>query len=146
MHPYLPHLLVEIKAAHKNEEPELHQSEVNLEDHFREIERMISGDAERNLSYYCGLLLEDFPPGKLFTEDEKWQVCQAFEKMLHSWGADISLPDALPIDNRYQLMVDLLEKEFTAIQFGLFVFDFCTGYAPDCKLGKFCTCLENWKD
>jgi hypothetical protein len=146
MHPYLPHLISEIKAAHKKEEPELHLSEDNLEEHFLEIERMISGDAAHTLSYFCGLLSEDFPPGNLFTGEEKWQLCRAFEEMLRSWGADVSLPEVLPIDNRYELIVGLLERHFTPFQFGTLVFDFCTGYDPDCELGKYCPCLGSWNN
>jgi hypothetical protein len=88
MHPYLPHLLQDIRKAHRNI-PSPGATEAPGTDehdgHLREIDHWISGDAEHTLGYYCGLRPEDFPPGLQFAEGEIQRVCQAFEKMLVSW-------------------------------------------------------------
>lgn len=146
MNPYLPHLLADIKAAHNNDEAEPKEQSESLEDHFAEIERMVSGDGEQTLGYFCGLKTADFPPSEHLTEEEINKVCNAFENMLHTWGGDVDLPDNLPLNKRYELMVSLLNHGFTPIKFGFCVFDFCTGYAPDCELGSYCPCLEHWND
>ncbi|WP_200976500.1 hypothetical protein [Echinicola sp. 20G] len=88
----------------------------------------------------------DFPPGQQFTEVEIRQVFRAFEKMLGLWNVVLDLPDALPVDRRYDLMVALLDQEFAPMNSGMFVFDFCSGYAPGCELGEYCNCLKSWKE
>jgi len=142
MHPYLPHLLADIKAGHNYENAEPEDTSDDLENQLREVDRLVSGDGEQTLSYFCRLSAEDFPPGNLFTDEEKLQVCKAFIKMLHSWGADIAFPDPLPIQNRYDLIIGLLDKEFMPLKYGVYVYDFCTGSASDCELGEYCPCLK----
>jgi hypothetical protein len=115
-----------------------------LDEHFRDIERYISGDSEHTLQYYCGLNPCDFPPVDEFSEKEIIQLCHAFEEMLSSWNASIDWPDNLPWDKRYLMTVALLDHEFTPLNNGMIVFDFCTGYAPECELGEYCKCLEYW--
>jgi hypothetical protein len=146
MHIYLPHLLADIKAAHKEENLDEYSPPQSMEEHFAEIDRWISGDSEHTLSYFCGLVSADFPPAEQFSKDEKQQVCLTFEEMLASWGGSIDWPSNIPWDFRYQLTVGLLDKNFSTFNFGMFVFDFCTGYAPGCDLEKYCKCLEFWKD
>lgn len=149
MHPYLLHLLQDIHEAHRDipsprttESPGAEENDT----HLREIDRWISRDAEHTLGYYCGLHPEDFPPRLQFAEGEIQRVCQAFEKMLVSWGIALDIPRALPLGKRYELMVGLLDETFTPVTIGTFVFDFCTGYAPGCALKEHCRCLEYWKD
>lgn len=146
MNPYLPHLLADVKAAHNDDLEEPKEESQSLEEHFAEIDRFVSGDAERTLGYFCGLKSADFPPPEQFNEKEINKVCSAFKSMLGTWGVDINLPDNLPFNMRYELMVALINRGFTPLKFRFFVFDFCTGYAPDCELGSYCPCLEVWND
>lgn len=139
--PYFEMLIEEIQKA-KREKTILENSHDALETQFIEIERYISGDAEQTLSYYCGLDKNAFPPADYFTAIELREVCQHFEEMLETWGAFADIPDEVPIARKYDLLKNLLDDEFTPFTMGRLVFDFCTGYAPDCKLGKYCRCLE----
>ncbi|MGF1638834.1 MAG: hypothetical protein ACFCUU_17295 [Cyclobacteriaceae bacterium] len=136
MHPYLPHLLADILAAHNRNVRNPEPPQKDLEEHFREIDEWISGDSEHTLSYYCGLEPKDFPPFEQLSEKDIKQVCHAFENMLASWNVSINWPEKLPWKKRYEMTVALLDREFTPMNAGMYVFDFCTGYAPDCDLGN----------
>lgn len=144
MHPYLKHLLADIKAAHQIEDSSPENPQEDLDQHFRDIERYISGDSEQTLQYYCGLNPGDFPPAEEFSEEDIIQLCQAFEAMLSTWNASVDWPENIPWDKRYTMTVALLGHEFTYFNSGMTVFDFCTGYAPECELGEYCKCLEYW--
>lgn len=145
MQPYLEYLLAGIKAAHQRIDRNSEYPQEGLDEHFRDIERFISGDSEHTLQYYCGLNSGDFPPVEQFSENEIKQLCHGFEEMLASWNVNVDWPEKLPWDKRYALTVALLDREFTPLNTGMFVFDFCTGYAPECELGEYCRCLEYWK-
>lgn len=144
MQSYFSHLLTDIRAAHRSESPEEKSGHESIEEHFRDIDRWISGDTEHTLGYYCSLEAEAFPPHDQLREEEIQKICGAFTAMLHSWGFYVDLPDELPLHRKYKLMIGLLDHECTPINSGMFVFDFCTGYAPGCELKEFCPCLEIW--
>lgn len=143
---YLIHLLADIRAAHRADSPKEKSKHDSIEKNFQEIDRWNSGDAQQTLGYYCGLKAEAFPPHNQLSGEEVKKICDAFTAMLNSWGFDIDLPDEFPLQRKYQLMIELLDHECTPFNTGRFVFDFCTGYAPDCKLKEFCPCLEFWNN
>lgn len=142
MHPYLTHLLVDIQKGHKQENNAPNQASDDLEDHFKEIDKWISGDGEQTLSYFCGLKKEDFPPYEQFSEEEVQQVCEAFEEMMGSYGVTVAWPENFPWDRRYPLTVNFLDRAITPMNFGMFCIDFCTGNSEGCELGEYCSCLE----
>lgn len=146
MKSYISHLLSDIWEAQRADSPKEKSESESLEDHFGDIDRWISGDAEHTLGYFCGLKAEAFPPHDQLSDEEVSNVCDALTVMLRTWGADIDLPDELPPQRKYELMVGLLDHGFTPFDSGTFVFDFCTGYAPDCELKEFCSCLEFWNE
>ena len=147
MHPYLSHLLEDIKLAYREkiqasaiaQKP---TEELKTEMYFDEIERYVSGDDEQTFGYYCGLGSEIFPPAAQFNEPEKEQVCTALENMFSSWNLQVCLPDNLPIDFRYELMVRTFDEPFTPFTTGVLVRDFCTGDPEGCDLGRYCPCLK----
>ncbi|MEX0721102.1 MAG: hypothetical protein WD059_10570 [Balneolaceae bacterium] len=143
---YLTHLLSDIRAAHRTDSPKEKSEPESLEDHFRDVDRWISGDAEHTLGYYCGLEAKAFPRYDQLSDEEVRKVCDAFTAMLDTWRVDLDLPDELPLHRKYELMVGLLDHAFTPFNSGSFVFDFCTGYAPGCELKEFCGCLEFWEE
>lgn len=145
MDSYLTHLLSDIQAAQRADSPKETFGHDSLKDHFRDVDRWISGDAEHSLGYYCGLEAEVFPPYDQLNDEEVSEICNAFTTMLATWHVDLNLPDELPLHRKYELIVRLLDHEFTPFNTGMFVFDFCTGYAPDCELKEFCRCLEFWE-
>ena len=147
MHPYLPHLLEDIANAHRTDVPKIPEQEQGFTDYFAEVERYLSGEnSEHTFGYYCGLAPEDFPPSQIFSEEEIKKLFNAFGRMMHSWNAGISIPEKVPFSHRYQLMVLTLTKGFTVLNTGFVEFDFCSGYAPDCELGKYCSCREFWDE
>src|SRR5690554_8074376 len=90
MHPYLPHLLEDIKLAYREKSKASDKSPKPTEDlrtelYFDEIERYVSGDDELTFGYYCLLGSEVFPPADQFDESEQEQVCTALENMFSSW-------------------------------------------------------------
>ncbi|MDQ3683525.1 MAG: hypothetical protein M3352_10725 [Bacteroidota bacterium] len=146
MHPYLPHLLADIAAAHRNEIPESGRPQT-IEEHFEEVERWIEeGDEElpHTFGYYCGLDAINFPPPEQLTHVEMKQVMTAFGHMMFSWNQGIDLPETLPIPIAYKMTVDTLNTKTTIVNSGMMSFDFCTGYAPDCIFKEYCPCLGIW--
>lgn len=146
MHPYIPFLLDDIKAAHRLDNPGPSEMAESFEDHIAQVEAYLNNTPEHTFGYYCGLKKEDFPPADQLTDEEMQLVNNAFEEMMSSWNLDISLPDNIPVPFAYQLIVDVLNKETMIVNSGWYIFDFCTGYAPDCELKAYCPCLKIWED
>lgn len=147
MHPYLSHLLEDIKLAYREKtQPsataQQSTEELETEMYFEEIERYVSGDNEQTFGYYCGLESEIFPPADQFNELEREEVCTALENMFSSWNLEVSLPDNVPLAFRYELMVRVFDLPFTPFTTGVLVMDFCTGDSEGCNLGKYCPCLH----
>ena len=147
MHPYLPHLIADIKAAQRNEDPYEMPRPQTIEEHFEEIDRWVSGEEpDHTFGYYCGLEAVNFPPPEQFTDEEITLVCNAFEDLLFTWNSGTEFPEKLPIALRYKFMVNILDEGFTPVNSGSMTFDFCSGYAPDCIFKEYCSCLEMWND
>jgi hypothetical protein len=145
VHPYIPHLLSDIKAAHRLEQAAETSFSQSFEEEMEEIERYISGDGEQPLSYFTGLKKETFPPAELLNEKDMEAVLNSFDEMLETWNIIIDYPEAMPVKERYCFLIwHVLENEVTPVSFGNVHFDFCTGYAPDCAWGQYCSCLEYW--
>ena len=146
MKSYLSHLISDVRAACRAESKKDKSGQESLEDHFKDIDHWVSGNAEQTLGYFTGLEKDAFPPYNQLSDDEVKKVCDAFTAMLNSWNVGLDIPDDLPLDRQYELMVGLLDHEFTPFHSGMFIFDFCTGYAPGCELKEYCPCLEIWEE
>lgn len=149
MHPYVPYLLEDIVNAVRPETVYVKTaSETIEEDDLEALENWVCGDTpEHTLGYYCGLSKEQFPPVDQLSVEDIQMVFQAFERMLYSWNAEISLPDSLPWNLRYQFLVKTLDEGLPLIGGGDFImFDFCSGYAPGCPFGQHCSCREYWEE
>ena len=145
MHPYLPHLLADITAAHRPETKRDPGKRMSFEEEMEEIERWVEGEeAEHTFGYYCGLEAVNFPPARTLTVREMKQVLRAFQKMMFSWNAGIDLPASLPIDIAYSMTVDTLNTPTTIVNSGCMHFDFCSGDAPGCIFKEYCPCLKIW--
>lgn len=164
MHPYIPYLLSDIANAHRknipseighedsyhpcnpNEGLEEEFREDALDEHFKEIEAWLNRDeAEHTFGYYCGMETIDFPPSEQLTEEEMKLVCEAFSKMMFSWNITIDLPEDLPVDRAYKMIVETLNTKTTIVSQGFIGFDYCTGDPTECELKEYCSCLKlNW--
>ena len=146
MHPYIPHLLDDIVKAQRKEinpfEPPLPKS---FEEEMEDIERWCEGEEpEHTFGYHCGLQPENFPPPEQLTIKDIKLVNKAFQQMMFTWNISISLPKKMPPKVAYTFIVDSLNEKVDIVNTGFIGIDFCTGYAPDCKLKEFCPCLEIW--
>lgn len=149
MHPYIPHLLTDIESAGRPDGPlEAAATSESFEEEMETIERWVSRDNEprHTFGYYCGLQSHDFPPAEQLTEKEISLVCKAFEHLLFTWNSGIDLPDKLPLALRYQFMINTLDEGFTLVNSGFMEFDYCSGSAPDCVFGEYCSCLSYWNN
>lgn len=151
MHPYLPFLLEDIKAAHCTENVEDDQliSEVSGTESLLNIlskELLLAQDYSVPFSDYCGLASEQFPPVDQLDSQDIEKVCQAMEAMLSSWHAVLDYPDTMSLTLQYRLLVRILDEDFTPNGEGLWCFDFCSGYPPDCCLKDQCSCRKDWDD
>ncbi|MBW7941321.1 MAG: hypothetical protein H3C64_02750 [Candidatus Kuenenia stuttgartiensis] len=146
MHPYLPHLLSDIAAAHRADISEETPPQT-IEEHFEEIDRWIAGEEPaHSFGYYCGLDPENFPPAEQLTDEEMTLVRRAFEKMMYSWNMAIDLPEKLPVAFAYTMIVNSLNEKTDIMNSGQMHLDFCTGYAPDRVFKEYCPCLKFWND
>lgn len=146
MHPYLPHLLADIAAAYRKDNPEPGPPQT-IEEHFEEVERWMEGEEPaHNFGYYCGLESINFPPPEQLTDEEMKRILEAFNQMMFSWNLNIDLPERLPLTIAYKMTMETLDSKTEIVNSGHMSFDFCTGYAPDCIFKEYCPCLEIWNN
>ena len=146
MHPYVPHLLSDITAAHRAK-PSLPVFAKTFEEEMEDIERWVAGEEETHtLGYHCGLAEEDFPPAGQLTDEDLLLVYEALKKMFYSYNIGIELPNELPAPMKYGLTVGTLNEKTAIPDTGVMHFDFCTGYPPDCGLKEYCPCLKIWNE
>lgn len=149
MHPYIPHLLEDLKNAHREDERIEEGSPLgdDLENHFEEMERWLDADEPPNtFGHYCKLKAEDFPPPEQLSISDMKYVSTAFKKMAYTWNVDIHFPENLPIPIAYKMLVELLDTKTIIMRSGFINFDFCNGDPSDCVFKEYCSCLEHWKD
>ncbi len=145
MHPYLPHLLSDIAAAHRTEITAEDKPPLTCEEEMEEKENWLEGkEPDHSFGYYCGLDAINFPPPEQLNDAEIKEVLKAFEKMMFTWNLDISLPELLPLPIAYTMTLDTLNTKTDIVNSGMMGFDFCTGYAPNCIFKDYCPCLEIW--
>lgn len=143
MHPYLPHLLRDIAAAHRTELPEPVRPKT-FEEEMEEVERWLEGEEPLyNFGYYCGLQVEQFPPPEQLTNDEINLICKAFRQMMLTWNLCADLPEKLPLSRFYTLLISTLNLKTDIVCSGFMTFEFCQYYPPDCILKEYCTCRED---
>lgn len=144
MHPYLPHLLSDIKDAERTGKNNAEIPEpTSFEEEMEAIEQWVSGVGEQALSYFTRLKKENFPPGEQLSQEEMNSVVKAFDRMLKTWNIHIDYPGNMPTDARYKfLRNNILEERVAPVNSGSVHLDFCTGYAPDCQWGEYCSCRK----
>jgi hypothetical protein len=148
MEKYVFQLMESIKKAHRpvpagNFPPRV----ISFEEEMEAVEKWASGDDRPpSLGYKCGLTPEQFPPPDKLTEDQMVSISYAFQEMLETWNLRADFPSNLPVSRAYPLLITILEKEAWYLPGGALVFDFCTGYAPDCEMKEYCPCLKYWNE
>lgn len=144
MHPYIPHLLADITAAHRTEAPEPVFPKT-VEEELEDMERWLEGEEPAHtFGYYCGLSIEQFPPAAQLTKKEMKLVCKAFKQMMFSWNFSADLPKTLPPNLHYEFLISTLNKKTDIVNSGFITFEFCSCYPPDCVFKEYCTCRKFW--
>ena len=147
MHPYIPHLLTDISAAHCKEIPLKDKAPQSFEEEMEEIEKWLEGEEpDHTFGYYCGLDAINFPPAEQLKDSEIKIILKAFNTMMFTWNLDIDLPEQLPLQIAYTMTVDTLNTKTAIVSSGIMSFDFCSGYAPDCIFKAYCPCLKIWNN
>lgn len=144
MHPYIKHLLEDIKKAEKGENDSLGYSKpTTFEEEMEELERYVSGEDEKPLSTFTGLNKENFPPSSQLKEEEMEIILKSYDQMLASWNTQIDWQKNMTVKARYDFLLRVvLNSKSTPLNFGMMHLDFCTGYAPDCVWGEYCHCKK----
>lgn len=149
MESYISYLVSDIQNAHRPVVTGIKkEKQLSFEDEMEIVEKWATQAADEppTLGRQSGLSVEQFPPAEKLTGEEFLQVTSAFHEMLASWHVHADIPEAVPVAFAYNLLINLLNKTVWFFPGGMYHFDFCTGFAPDCELKEFCPCLEIWKD
>jgi len=148
MQSYINHLLADITEACREQQPETYSGIAGendleaIERYFEEVERWLENEPEHDFSYYCGLLIEQFPPAEQLTDEQMEAVSLAFEKLLFTWNIGVEMPEKLPVSRKYSLLVSILEKKVAIVENGFETIEFCSYDPPSCPFDEWCTCKE----
>ena len=148
MQSYINHLLSDITEACREEQQEAYSSASGendveaIERYFEEVERWLEHEPEHDFSYYCGLQKEQFPPAEKLTNEQLEAVSIAFEKLLFTWNIGVEMPDKLPVSQKYNLLISVLERKVAIVENGFETIEFCSYDPPSCPFNEWCTCKE----
>jgi len=147
MKTYISQLISDILNAQMAPLTTAEKEKISFEEEMEAIENYAEG---RNippiLGIQCGLTPDQFPPGDQLEEDEIRQIIDAFSQMLQTRNMSVDMPKRVPVRIAYPIIINLLNEEAWYFPTGTYHFDFCTGYAPDCELGEYCSCKEIWDE
>lgn len=147
MEAYVKHLLTDIQEAERPEQPGLQYVYPEIwGESPEEEERWPESEPTHAFSYYCGLGTEQFPPIHLLSSLQMDTICEAFSKMMFTWNLDTDIPDNVPINIRYQLLISTLDIKTEISNSNLMTFELCSADPPSCPLGDYCVCKEFLKD
>ena len=144
MEKYIIQLLEDILAAHQVEKAREDKSSAGIEAHFEDVEKYLSGDYEQKLGNLVDMFKEQFPPAEKLTQRQMKRVSVALEKMFWSYSIYTDLPEKLPIDIAYPLLVSVLDREvYIGEGDGMIGLEFCSYVRTECPFGeKFCSCKD----
>ncbi len=60
---------------------------------------------------------------------------------MFTWNLDADFPETLPVAIAYAMLVNTLNEKTNIPKSGFMSFDYCTGYAPDCRFKEYCSSL-----
>src|SRR5690606_41725631 len=120
MHPYIKHLIDDIRNAAKKESNCQNSPEPKaFEEEMGDIERYIHGEDEIPLSQLTALNEADFPPANQLTDEAMRLVLAAFDKMLFTWNTAVDWRENMPVADRYNFLLNfILDHEIVPVSFG----------------------------
>jgi hypothetical protein len=145
MQRYIDQLIEDLLAKHKPETPpELSflKEEDELEAHFEDVEKYLSGNFDQRIGDVLGLFAEQFPPVHRLTTDQMRQVSDAYAALLLSWNISAEMPEALPVEMAYELWVSTLDMDTFLPEDGFVTLEFCHYEPSECPFGPWCLCQE----
>ncbi len=101
-------------------------------------------EAHTTFGERCGLIPEAFPPADRLSPNQLERLCIAMKALYRSWRLDLLLPEALPAEAVYPVLVGVLERKLPLVTRGWVVVDFCE--QGGCPFGKHCFCREEEMD
>lgn len=145
MHPYCKHLLNDIAQAHRINSMRGVEPPTPFAEAMEEAEQWEQcSRRQKTFGECCGLQAGNFPPPGHLTTSEMRVINEAFLQMMATYNLDPCLPQNLPPQRAYSLLVNLLNEKMFLPPYGPARFDYCTGYPPDCIFEAYCKCLSVW--
>lgn len=143
MQKYITQLIDDIRRAHGKTGQ--HQSEFNL-DHSLPDDFQCESEDVFPFKDFCGLSLEQFPPGQMLTEEQKEALCSAFEEMMYSYNLELVLPEELPTSVQYPLLSEMLDKKVPKVEDSLHCVELCQLDPNSCAFGSYCDCKNLFQE
>jgi hypothetical protein len=144
MHPYIPHLLEDITATHRQEKYKAREPEPAVTNIMEVIANLTMAFEEpaHDIGYYSGLSAEQFPPPEQLKAKEMKLVCEALKKMMKSWNLRCILPKNLPPRLAYTTLIKALGRKIHPDSSFEVSFKYCAMNLTECEFQKYCDCLK----
>ncbi len=148
MEQYITQLIEDLLNAKRAEseeveEEENEEDEFDIEAHFAEVDRYVSGDGEEPLEEILGFEEVQFPPIEKLNDSQMKRVSEAFVECLFSWNITAEIPEDVPITLKYSLLVSTLKRQVYIQSYGFIHFEFCNYNVATCPFGiEFCQCKD----
>ncbi|MCB0608936.1 MAG: hypothetical protein KDD12_14580 [Lewinella sp.] len=144
MHPYFPHLLRDIQEASERREPQLPRKDEEILPPG--VEAWLAGEPLETMAEQFSLSREDFPPAIVWSEEELGRLVAALEQLWYKFHFIPEFPKNLPLTQRYDLLIEALERETPTMEYGFFHIEFCDFNPESCPFGHdYCSCLKSFK-
>ncbi|MCB0596105.1 MAG: hypothetical protein H6557_34740 [Lewinellaceae bacterium] len=135
---YLQYLHADIRQAMRSRE-ELEAAAPGPESWLAEARQLLIDDPKTTFGERCGLAPEAFPPAERLASTQLEHLAAALQALYRSWHLDLFLPECVPAEAAYPVLVNVLEKKLPIVTCGWVVVDFCEEGAA-CPFGKHCFC------
>jgi hypothetical protein len=144
MEQYINQLIEDIQNAQRPESEHVEEEkEFDIEAHFAEVDRFVSGEGEEPLGEILGFEEIQFPPIEKLNDNQMQRISEAFVECLFSWNITAEIPEEAPISLRYSLLVSTLKKQVYIQNSGFIHLEFCQYDVETCPFGnEFCQCKD----
>ncbi len=119
-------------------------SDFDLENHFNEVENYLEFDSESSPTFgkTIGLSIHQFPPAEKLNHQQMEALYSHFVDLLYSYKVTTDIPDPLPIEKKYSLIITILNESLFLSEIGHTGWEFCTYESTKCPFGEDCMCIE----
>ncbi len=154
MEQYISQLLEDMLAAQQPldeenqvlDDDDLDDDEDDMEAHFAEVERYLSGEGREKIGDLIGFYPAQFPPVERLNESQMKRISAGFKALMQSHNVAFSLPENLPAALEYRLLSSSLDRDvYVPIDgsSGTDYIEFCSYDVESCPFGQeFCQCKD----